>query len=354
MHLIRCSLIILLVLGVVLEADPAVPVGEVAGDELRTDGLLEDLPHVFRGDVEALLNLAGLDVLLLHLLVVLADVGEADLLAVEQTVLADLPEGDGGDGVDAHVQLPRVHDAFAHLDHGLLLVVADASPPADADDHVFGAHDGDEVDLEFEGDVHLLDEVLPVAQGQADHLADVELLEVVLLLEAGRVDRVPCHVFYGEDVFVLLFAVLLLVFLFTLLPALLTLRHRHPQPFPLRLSPQRFPLAPLPLDLLRQNDANNRQKPCGGHVNHILRKFEDEAAVDDDLAALAEVLVEVGLLVELDASAVEGAGVQHCEAVLLAVFALVVHHVVVVADGVQVHEGALADAAHARAVVEAD
>ncbi len=48
---------------------------------------------------------------------------------------------------------------------------------------MFGSHDWNEIDLEFEDVIHFLYELLPVPQGQSDHLADVELLEVVLLLE---------------------------------------------------------------------------------------------------------------------------------------------------------------------------
>ena len=316
-----------------LDGHAAFPVGQVARVEVGQDGLLEHLPHVFGRHVEALLNLAGLDVLILHLLVVLADLCKDDLVLVEEAVLADLPEGDGGDGVDADVELSGLDDALAHLDHGALLLHLDLAFAADADDHVLGLHDGHEVDLELEHDVHLLYQVLPVLQRQPDHLRDVELLEVVLLLEAGRVDGVAGHVLDGEDVLVLL-PLLLLALLGELLPELVAL------------------LAVVVLALLLVHDAEDGEVAGGGDVADVLVELEDEAAIGDDLAPLLEGLVEVGLLLQLDAAVVQRVRVERGEAVLPPVLALVVHHVVVVADRMHVHEGALADAAHPRSVLQ--
>lgn len=320
-------------MALVLDRYASVPVGQVARVEVGQDGILEHFPHVLWSDVEALLDFADLHLLLLHLLVVLADLRQHDLVPVQHAVLADLPEGNGSDRIDAHIQLAGLDNALAHLDHGAFLLHPDLALPADPDDDVPGLHDGHEVDLELEVDVHLLDQLLPVLERQVDHLRDVELLEVVLLLEAGRVNRVPCHVLYRQDVLVLL-PLLLLPLFRELLPEFLAL----------------VAGVVLPLDLV--HDPEDGEEAGGCDIADVLIEFEHEAAVGDDLPALLEGLVEIGLLLELDAAVVQRVGVEHGEPVLPPVLALVVHHVVVVADGMDVDEGALADAAHPRPVLQ--
>ncbi len=257
---------------------------------------------------------------------VLANLVEGNAVLVVDAVLAHLPECNGSDGVGPYIQFSRIHNAIGHLDHGLFLLVADLALAADADDDVGRLHDGDKVDFELEDVGHLLDEFLPVLERQPHHLGDVELLEVVLLLEAGRVDRVGRHVLYGQDV---------LVLLPPLTPPLL----------------RQLLIHPLTLPPLLVHYAQNGEEARSSHVDHILVEFEDEAAVGDDLAPFLEGLVEVGLLLQLDASVVEGVGVEGGEAVVPAVLPLVVHDVVVVADRVQFHEGTLPDATHPRPVL---
>lgn len=152
---------------------------------MRQDGLLEHLPHILRSHVETLLDLTGLDLLLLHLLVVLADLIQRDLVLVQQTVLADLPEGNRSNRVDPHIQLRCLHDPLTHLNHGTFFFHSDLALPADPDDHMLGFHDRHEVYLELDGLVHLLDQFFPVLESEVDHLSDVELFEVILLLETG-------------------------------------------------------------------------------------------------------------------------------------------------------------------------
>lgn len=60
---------------------------------------------------------------------------------------------------------------------------------------MFGFDDGDEVYPVFEENIHLFDEILPGAGRHAQNETEVELLEEVLLLEAGTVNRVGRHVF---------------------------------------------------------------------------------------------------------------------------------------------------------------
>lgn len=161
---------------------------------MRQDGLLEHFPHILRSNVKALLDLADFDLLLLHLLVVLADLSQHDLILVEQAVLADLPEGNRSDRIYPHIQLRCLDYPLTHLNHRTFFIHSDLALPADPDDHMLGFHDRHEVYLELDGLIHLLDELLPVLEGEVDHLSDVELFEVVLLLETGRVNSIACHV----------------------------------------------------------------------------------------------------------------------------------------------------------------
>lgn len=181
-------------MGLVLEGHAAVPVRQVSLQELRKDGLLENLAYIFRRDVEALLYVGGFDIFLLHLIVVLAYLVENDAVLEVDAVLADLPEGDSCDGIDTDIKLGGLDDTVCHLDHGLFLLVADFTLTADSDNHMPWLHDGNEIDLEFEHIIHLFDEFLPVPQRQPYYLRNVELLEVVFLLEARRIDRVGSHV----------------------------------------------------------------------------------------------------------------------------------------------------------------
>lgn len=175
-------------MGLVLEGHTAVPVGQVSRQKLRKDGLLEDLAHVFGCDVEALLDVGGFHIFLLHLIVVLAYLVEDDTVLIVDTVLADLPESDSCDGIDTHIEFCGLDDSVCHLDHGLLFLVADLTLTTDSDNHMTRLHDGHEIDLEFEYIVHFLDEFLPISQGKSNYFGDVELLEVVFLLEACRID----------------------------------------------------------------------------------------------------------------------------------------------------------------------
>jgi len=159
------------------------------------DEILEHFPHVFGRDVEVLPDFLLAEVVGHHLLVASADVVEVDLVDVLLAVFADLPEDHGGDGVVADVELSAADDAFAHFDHRSLLGCPDFSLPADAHDHVLGLRDGDELDLVLEEVVELAHHVPPRRHADVRELANVELLEVVLLLKARRKDRVAGHVF---------------------------------------------------------------------------------------------------------------------------------------------------------------
>lgn len=191
-------------MGLVLEWHTAVPVGQVSRQELRKDGFLEYLAHIFRCDVEALLDVRGFHIFLLHLIVVFAYLVEDDTVLVVDTVLADLPKSDSRDGIDPNVELCGLDDSICHLYHGFFLLVADLTLAADSDNHMTRLHDGNEINLEFEHIVHFLDEFLPVPQRQPNYFGDIELLEVVFLLEAGRIDRVCSHVLNRQNILVLL------------------------------------------------------------------------------------------------------------------------------------------------------
>ena len=163
--------------------------------QLGADRLLEHLPDVFWGHVEALPDLALLHSILDHLLMVLAALIEVDLVGIQVAVLTDLPKGDSSDGVVADVELPTRVDALTHLDHGSLLCRSDLAPSADPKEHVFGHRDRDELDFVLEEVIQLPDHVLPIAEGNVAELANVELLKVVLHLEASGEDGVDGNIF---------------------------------------------------------------------------------------------------------------------------------------------------------------
>lgn len=149
-------------MGLVLEGHTAVPVGQVSRQELRKDGFLEDLAHIFGSDVKTLLDVGGFHIFLLHLIVIFTDFVEDDTVLLVDTVLADLPEGNSCDGVDTDIELCGLHDSVSHLYHGFFLLVADLTLTADSNYNMARLHDGHEIDLEFEHIVHFLDEFLPV------------------------------------------------------------------------------------------------------------------------------------------------------------------------------------------------
>lgn len=177
-----------------LDRDAALPIRKVPSVKMRQNGLLEHLPHIFRGYIKAFLDLTGLDVLFLHLFMVLADLGQCDLVLIEDAMLADLPKSNSSDGVYPDIQLCGLHNTFTHLYHGAFFVHLDLALPANPYDDMFGLHDRHEIYLELEDDVHLLDEILPILEGKPDHLRNIELFEVIFLLEASRVYGVSCHV----------------------------------------------------------------------------------------------------------------------------------------------------------------
>ena len=159
------------------------------------DEIFEHFSHVFGCDVEVLPNFLLAEVVAHHFFVASADVVEVDLVDVLLAVFADFPEGHGGDGVVADVELSAGDDAFAHFDHGSFLGGPDFPLPADAHDHVLGVGDGDEVDFVLEEVVELAHDVPPGGHGDVGELANVELLEIVFLFKAGRKHGVAGHVF---------------------------------------------------------------------------------------------------------------------------------------------------------------
>ena len=131
-----------------MERDSALPVGQILGEKLCLDGLLENLPDIIRSDIEVFLHPGNGGIfLLLHLLVNLAEVEEGELALVAVAVLAHLPEGKGGDGVDASVRSGVVGDVLAHFDHGQFLEFAYFPASADPHDQVLGLYDRHEVYL---------------------------------------------------------------------------------------------------------------------------------------------------------------------------------------------------------------
>lgn len=101
------------------------------------------------------------------------------------------------------------------------------------------------------------------------------------------------------------------------------------------------------------HDPEDGQVSCSCDITNVLVQFEHKTAISDDLPSLLEGFIKIGLLFKFYSSVIECVGVECGEPVLAAVFALVMHHVIVVADRMDVDKGALADAAHPCAVLQA-
>jgi len=50
---------------------------------------------------------------------------------------------------------------------------------------MFWTHDGNKIDFEFDSDIHFLNEFFPILKGKVENFADIELLKIIFLLEAG-------------------------------------------------------------------------------------------------------------------------------------------------------------------------
>lgn len=96
------------------------------------------------------------------------------------------------------------------------------------------------------------------------------------------------------------------------------------------------------------HDPQDGQEPGSGDVYDVLVKLQLKAPVSDMFPAFLVVFIKVGLLFQFNASSGQAGGVEGGEPVFFFVFPLVVHHVVVVADGVDVDVGAVLDSADAR------
>ena len=152
------------------------------------DGLLEDLPHIFWSHIKVLPNFALLHSISNHLLMALADISKIYLIVVCHTVLTNLPEGNGCNGVIANIELSTRIDAFTHLNHSLFLSSFDLSLSADTHDDMPCIRDRDEFDLIFEEVIEFPDYIFPSSKSDACKLTNVELLEIIFLFKAGRID----------------------------------------------------------------------------------------------------------------------------------------------------------------------
>jgi hypothetical protein len=200
---------------------------------------------------------------------------------------------------------------------------------------VFGFHDRYKIDFEFEFDVHFLDDFLPIFEGEIEYFGDVEFLEVVLLFEAGGVDGISCHIFDREDVLMLLSFLLLLLF-GELLPKFIAF------------------FFGISLVAFLVDDAEDGQVSCSGDIDDILVQLEDEAAIGDDLPSLLEGFIEIGLLLQFYSPVGQSTGVEGGKSILSAVLALVMHHVIIIADWMNIHKSTLTDTAHSCAVLQSN
>lgn len=235
-----------------------------------------------------------------------AEVGEGKLVAVEGTVLGHFPEGDGCDGIVADVEFPTSAYLLTHFDHALFLDGADLALPADPDDDVPCLSEG-AVEVLLEGVVEVPEDVPPVAEGVAPHLADIELLVVVLPLEAGGQDGVVGDVLHRVEVLVLLPPRLLLP-----LQLLLLLQH------------------------LQQSEAHTLRQ-----VAQVLTQSQQKTPISYHLLRPLEARVELALPPYGGASVVEAPVVEGGVAIGLSALPFELYDIVLVVDGVRVDVGAL-------------
>ena len=80
-------------------------------------------------------------------------------------------------------------------------------------------------------------------------------------------------------------------------------------------------------------------------VADVLRQLQQVTEISHIFAPFLEGLIQVGFFLKFNASVFEVVGEKRTEAIFSAFFALIVHDVVVVADGVEVNIGAALNAA---------
>lgn len=120
-----------------------------------------------------------------------------------------------------------------------------------------------------------------------------------------------------------------------------------------QLLPEVLPLLSaivLLLDLI--HDPEYGQEPRSCNITDILIELKHKAAIRDYLPSLLERLIKIGLLLQLYSAIVQRIRIKSSEPIFPPIFALVMHHIIVVTDGMDIDEGALADAAHPRAILQ--
>lgn len=219
----------------------------------------------------------------------LADIVQRKLTRIARTILADLPKRKRSNRVYSNVGSRHFLDVVAHLDHRVHLRAVDLPPGTDPYNQVLGSHNRNEIDPILEPQVHLLYEIFPHLGGHSKNFAEVELFKEVFFFEAGAVDGIGSHVFDGEDVFMSLFfkfAVALGVVILII-----------------------FTLPLLVFSVLAHN-LQNSEKSSSRDVDNVLVEFQLETPVTNVLSTLLIVLVEVGLLLQLDPSCREASRIQ--------------------------------------------
>ena len=104
-----------------LDRDSGFKVGEHFRPKLWLHVLLENLPHVVRGHIKIALDNRHFCPLFLKFLMILAKLGQGELVPVGRAVLTNLPEGKSSHSIDPDITMNGELDVFTHLNHGFLL-----------------------------------------------------------------------------------------------------------------------------------------------------------------------------------------------------------------------------------------
>jgi hypothetical protein len=96
------------------------------------------------------------------------------------------------------------------------------------------------------------------------------------------------------------------------------------------------------------HDSEDGEEASSGDIDDVLVVFEQKTPIRDVLATFLVIFIEVGLLLELNASGRETGGIESRKAIFFLVLAFVMHDVIVVADGMDVDVCATLYTAHLR------
>jgi hypothetical protein len=98
----------------------------------------------------------------------------------------------------------------------------------------------------------------------------------------------------------------------------------------------------------------NSEVASSSNIDNILIQSQNEAGIRYYFSPFFESFIEVGFFIYFYPSIIEGVGEESGKSIFSSILALVMHHVIVVADRMKVNKSALTNAAHPCAVFQPD